>query len=228
VNFIIGNGGVGSWLAPALCLLVGPKNVTLIDGDTLEEKNLNRQLFTESEIGLNKAEALARKYKCNYLPDWYSDSLLRHSKHDWLFGVVDNNVARMSVLRAVDFAGCRAIFAANETHSSEAYVYLPEWAGTRLDPRVMYAEMVQDHTNDPRSRAIGCTGEAQQANPQLVTANMMAASLAAHLYVVWALEIKKIGSPETIPHLPHKLVNNLTRNETYKVGELIKEQNDIN
>lgn len=213
--YIIGCGGVGSFLAPTLCLLAGNENITLVDGDKLERKNLNRQLFDESMVGENKAEALARRYNCSAIAEWYSESLMPHSRYDWLIGVVDNHLARRGVLNAVDLNDCRAILAANEVHSSEAYVYLPQWRDTKLDPRVMYPEIRTDRSNDPRTGAIGCTGEAQTANVQLVTANFMAAALAAHLYVVWEMEAKKLPA-ETIPHLPHKLVQNLTKNECYK------------
>jgi hypothetical protein len=217
--YIIGVGGVGSWLAPTMCLLAGKDNVTLVDGDKLEKKNLNRQLFTEKEIGQNKAFALAEKYNCHHIPTWYSETLIAHSAQDWLMCVVDNNPGRIAALRASDMTDCRVIFAANEVHSSEAYVYLPYWKTTRLDPRVMYPEMLNDRRNDPRARSIGCTGEAQTANVQLVTANFMAAALAAHLYVVWGMEAIKL-TQEDEKFLPHKLVQNLTRQETFKTGEL--------
>jgi hypothetical protein len=217
--FIIGVGGVGSWLAPAMCLLAGKNNVTLVDGDKLERKNLNRQLFTDQEIGMNKAHALSEKYGCAFIPKWYSETLTEHSRHDWLVCVVDNHPGRLAVLRSVDTANCRAIFAANETHSSEAYYYQSVWKDTRLDPRVMYPEILTSREDDPRARSIGCTGEAQVANVQLVTANLSAAALAAHMYVVWAMESRKLN-PEDHKHLPAKLVQNLPKNETHKVGEL--------
>ncbi len=223
MNYIIGTGGVGSWVAPALCLLVGKHSVTLIDGDTLEPKNLNRQLFTSDQVGMNKAEALAEKYDCGFLPEWYSPVLVPHEKEDWLICLVDNHPARLAALQCCDTYGCRALFGANETHSSEAYVYLPEWHGTRLDPRVYYPEINTDQEGDPRRAAIGCTGEAQTANPQLVTANFMAAALVSHLYVVWAIEARKLDA-SVRPFLPHKLVNNLTANETHKCGELTEDK----
>lgn len=217
--YIIGCGGVGSWLTPAMCLLTKPDNITLVDGDKLERKNLNRQLFTEGDIGINKAVALSTKHGCRFIDNWYSENLVSHSHLDWLLVGVDNNPARNAVLRACDRDQCQAIFGANETHSSEAFVYRSEWYDTRLDPRIMYPEIRSDKANDPRAAAMGCTGEFQTANVQLVTANLMAASLLAHLYVVWAMEAPKLGK-ETHKFLPHKLVNNLTRQETSKVGDL--------
>lgn len=212
---VIGAGGVGSWLTPALCLLIGKENVTVMDGDTLEEGNLNRQLFTFDDIGKNKAAALAERYLCEYSEEWYHFGLLEHDRNTVLMVCVDNNPARMEALKACDYEGCRAIFAANERTSAEAYVYLPAWRSTNLDPRVMYPEMLADRSGDPRARGIGCTGAAQLETPQLVTANLMAGALALHLFVAWELESVKLNK-EAIPHLPHKLVQNLSKSESFK------------
>lgn len=219
--YIIGAGGVGSYLAPVMCMLAGPKEVTIVDGDTLERKNLNRQLFTENQIGLNKAEALAKVYGCAAIPKWYSAAMMQHTDDDWLIGVVDNHPARLAILNTCDMWRCRSIFGANEVHSSEAYHYQPDWRDTSLDPRSYYPEISQDKSNDPRAALIGCTGEAQVANRQLVTANFMAAALVSHLYVVWAMEARKMEA-DALPFLPYKLVNNLSRNETHKVGDALK------
>src|SRR5689334_12683438 len=67
---LIGCGGIGSWLAPHLARItkllqeVHQINVKLAfwDYDAVEEKNIFRQNFCEAEIGINKAETLARRY----------------------------------------------------------------------------------------------------------------------------------------------------------------------
>lgn len=223
--YIVGAGGVGSWLTPALCMLENSGNVTIIDGDTLEPKNLNRQLFSADDVGKNKAEALASRYGCDHIPEWFSATMTDFSSRDWLVGAVDNNPARREILNACDIYRCRAIFGANEVHSSEAYVYLPEWQGTNLDPRVYYNDIVTDRTGDVGARGAGCTGEAQVNNRQLVTANFMAASLIGHLFVVWGKEYQKVDV-ETRKVFPHKLVNNLSRNAFYKAGEPIIQSNE--
>lgn len=216
--YIIGCGGVGSFLAPTLCMLSGKENITLVDGDNLETKNLNRQLFTEADIGKNKAEALAGKYGCHFVPSFYSESLMSHQDNDCLIGVVDNNLGRRSILTQADRFECLAIFGANEIHSSESYAYMAIWKDSPIDPRIMYPIIMTDHTGDPQAAAIGCTGEAQVRNVQLVTANFMAAALTAHMFTLWGIEAKK--DAELIPHLPYKLVQNMTKNETYKVKDI--------
>jgi bacteriocin biosynthesis cyclodehydratase domain-containing protein len=60
---VLGVGGLGGWAAWSLaCTGVG--EMWLIDGDRVEESNLNRQiLYTEADFGLLKAEAAARRLR---------------------------------------------------------------------------------------------------------------------------------------------------------------------
>ena len=69
MNYIIGCGGVGSAIVPSFCLLKSPPEITLIDGDTIETKNLDRQLFDARQVGLNKAHALGARYGCRFFPE---------------------------------------------------------------------------------------------------------------------------------------------------------------
>ena len=212
--YIIGCGGVGSAIVPSFCLLKSPGDITLVDGDTIERKNLNRQMFDAGQIGLNKAQALAGKFGCHFLPEWFARGKLRHYRTDWLLCLVDNHRTRLETLEVCDDHGCQAIFAANEMHSSEAYYYRRSWKGTSRDPRVYYPELATDKSGDPRAEAIGCTGEAQETNCQLVSANLMAAALAEHLFVLWHFKAPRMDQ-ETVARLPHKLAANLSRLETH-------------
>ena len=217
MNYIIGCGGVGSAIVPSFCLLKEPGDLTLIDGDVLERQNLNRQLFEADHIGRNKAQALGTKYGCRFIPAWYARGKVRHFRSDWLLCLVDNHRTRLEVLEVCDDVGCQAIFAANEMHSAEAFYYRRQWRGTGRDPRVYYPELITDRAGDPRAAAIGCTGEVQERNRQLVSANLMAAALAEHLYVLWGMKAPRMD-PETVARLPHKFVANLSRLETHGGG----------
>lgn len=67
--FVIGAGGTGSQVATnlarisiALQALGHPGlHLTVFDPDTVTEANIGRQLFSESELGLNKAVALVTR-----------------------------------------------------------------------------------------------------------------------------------------------------------------------
>jgi len=60
---VLGVGGLGGWAAWALAC-VGIGEMWLVDGDRVEESNLNRQiLYTEADFGLLKVEAAARRLR---------------------------------------------------------------------------------------------------------------------------------------------------------------------
>lgn len=219
--YLIGCGGVGSLMLPALLKLVGKDNVVLLDGDELEPKNLDRQLFDPSDIGKSKAIALGEKYDLpfdNYRNEWFSAGLLPLEPEDWLLVCADNHPARRDSLFESDRTECQVIIAANETTSSEAFYYRREWKGSKLDPRLYYPEIETNTGNDPRARAAGCTGQAQEENRQLVTANFMAASLALHLLMIWHLEASKLNQA-TRECLPFHLIQNLSRAECRRVKD---------
>ena len=60
---VIGLGGNGGYIAEFLARQ-GCKKLILIDFDTFEESNINRQLFcTEENFGLNKAEQAVQRLR---------------------------------------------------------------------------------------------------------------------------------------------------------------------
>ena len=60
---VIGVGGIGSWACEALCR-TGVGSLTLIDNDTIEITNLNRQLHTTPKtVNQTKVETLATRLK---------------------------------------------------------------------------------------------------------------------------------------------------------------------
>ena len=135
---------------------------------------------------------------------------------NWLFACdKDNRGYRLPLPNLHDDCLiCTGIFAANEMHSSETYYYRRTWKGTPRDPRVYYPELKTDRSGDPRAASIGCTGEVQENNRQLVSANLMAAALAEHLFVLWNLKAPRMDK-ETVMLLPHKFAANLSKLETY-------------
>lgn len=78
---VIGCGGNGSHLVSDVARLVSTltekPSIILIDGDSVEEKNLIRQHFIAADLGKNKAEVLASRYGGAYGVDigYYSEYL---------------------------------------------------------------------------------------------------------------------------------------------------------
>ena len=75
LNFIIiGAGGTGSRIVPMLAQLIQSLTymanlrpiLFLIDDDTVEEKNLTRQLFAPQDVGLHKAKVITERYSQFY------------------------------------------------------------------------------------------------------------------------------------------------------------------
>jgi PRTRC genetic system ThiF family protein len=109
--YIVGCGGTGSFLVPHLCRVANFINktgrqidLTLIDFDRVEEKNLYRQNFCLAELGYNKAQALAMRYKTMFPKLTIaarSDSVdaieLTTYKPSLIVGCVDNARARASI-----------------------------------------------------------------------------------------------------------------------------------
>lgn len=59
---LLGGSGIGSVIAECT-LRFGFENITIIDGDQVELSNLNRQNYTESDISIDKTEALIKRLK---------------------------------------------------------------------------------------------------------------------------------------------------------------------
>ncbi|MDR0574655.1 MAG: ThiF family adenylyltransferase [Tannerella sp.] len=57
---IFGGAGIGSNIAEC-ALRFGFERITIVDGDRVEENNLNRQNYTQADLGKYKAEALAER-----------------------------------------------------------------------------------------------------------------------------------------------------------------------
>lgn len=104
---IVGAGGIGSALFQDLCrFLRHDIDIHLMDGDSVEGKNIQRQHFSKKDLGRNKAEALAEKAtsalgldRVYYHPHYLTapDQLQRMARPYYrvvLVGAVDNHPAR--------------------------------------------------------------------------------------------------------------------------------------
>tara|TARA_Y100000385_G_C13090330_1_gene638417 strand:- start:2129 stop:2824 length:696 start_codon:yes stop_codon:yes gene_type:complete len=109
---LVGCGGTGSILAHHLVRLdlamraLGHTGleIRLFDPDVVTEANIGRQLFSEGEVGGNKAEMLAYKLRRNYLVDLSGVPKSYESSHwykneDVLIVCVDTKASRKDIRR---------------------------------------------------------------------------------------------------------------------------------
>ncbi len=103
---IVGAGAVGNFVALNLALL-GVGNIDIIDGDRIEEHNLNRQLLLYGRVGDFKAEVLSERIKeinDSIEGNFYNYYLTKETagviekrngkKYDVIFGCADTYKAR--------------------------------------------------------------------------------------------------------------------------------------
>ena len=190
--YLVGCGGTGGWLALSLAKTLHPSDtLTLIDKDKIEKHNLDRQLFSEDDIGQFKVEALAStlntRCKVYAKPEWFTDQT-ELNRDSVIFSAVDNHPARVAALELADKYKSACFITGNEYTDSEAYRYHWRWQDSALDPRIYYPDLLTDHTGDPLAP---CTGEEQVRHPQLAISNGLAAHYAMWLFWWWRQTYKE-------------------------------------
>lgn len=115
---LVGAGGTGGWLISVLARLMleiesktnKTATCTIVDFDTVEQHNIPRQNFQQSEIGLLKAEVLAARYslalgcKISAVAAPFSSRMLDSAwnKLTVIVGCVDNAAARTQISKCLD------------------------------------------------------------------------------------------------------------------------------
>lgn len=198
VVVIVGCGGIGSAILQDLArFLPHTINIILMDGDVVEGKNLQRQMFSKKHLGRNKAECLAElatgaigleriHYRPEYLkrPEQLREITKCYNKII-LIGAVDNHPARRVMEQFVweqqhTTAPVFYIDCANEIDRGEVvsvYAAAHQVHGTfrsELDPTVL-----TDNTADPTTAS--CAQHLDDGNMQVLYTNRKAAIIAVEL-----------------------------------------------
>lgn len=137
----IGAGGLISNIAPTLCRK-GIGKLTILDDDTVEVSNLNRQRFYEKDVGWNKAIALVKNLQLECI---FSTELIGYALRlekaieqelpldcDVAICGVDNNPARATACRLFREKGTAVIFTAVSANADHGYVFIQEKSGPCL------------------------------------------------------------------------------------------------
>lgn len=137
---LLGVGGVGSFALDAL-YNTGIKNITIVDFDTYEESNMNRQLGSHGNIGRVKVESLKERYPevtpihAKITPEWIDE--FDFSSYDYILDAIDDIKPKVHLIKKY--------FTKVITTSGSA---------KRIDPSKIEYKSIWDTYNDPFIRKI--------------------------------------------------------------------------
>lgn len=208
----IGSGGTGTYVLKEFSRYISHSKaaeliggMTIVDGDIIEEKNLNRQAFTQEDIGYNKAtvmatvlnEAFGLQYKA-YAKYILSSADIRGIVDDGsipvIIGCVDNHGCRLDCEEFFQNSDtCIYIDAANEFHEGECVVALRMKGETLAPCRSHYFPEIK--TRGKRITEISCE-ELNNSAPQHILANMQS-GLVVLSHLVSFLETGKLNGGVT-------------------------------
>lgn len=147
---VFGVGGVGGNLVEAL-VRGGIGKITIVDGDIVEETNINRQLVaTKSSIGKYKVDVLKERLldindECKvtaikkfYLPNNKEEFDL--SKYDYIVDAIDNVSAKLELVAEAKKLNIPMISAMG--------------AGNKLDPTKLEVAYLKDTCVDPLAKVL--------------------------------------------------------------------------
>lgn len=177
---IVGCGGLGSHLAWNIARL-GVREIILIDGDVLEPHNLANQAYRMADVGMMKAEALARALRqalgvqISIVPEFIRDA---HALAPVVFLCVDTMRDRKVIMDTClkGNADVRYVFD-GRMDASHGVVY-------SIDPNSLSHQALWDHywfpDEEGENDGAGCGGKISVAYTAAITAGMM-----AHEFVRW-------------------------------------------
>ncbi len=207
---IVGLGGTGAQIARHVARIVydlrrsrlHPPRVVFIDPDTVEPKNVGRQLFTDAEIGQNKAIALMRRFNCALgleiaaVPEGVSaEKHFERYGSNLVIGAVDNHLARRELAHIqgvwLDCGNHRASGQVVLGNTSDrdlvrrqieggegSYHYLPNAA--LLFPALLEPEPMSEVETEPLS----CADLVLQGDQHLLVNDLIACAAASYLYAL--------------------------------------------
>lgn len=191
---IIGCGGITSCLLPILCKFLEynfeNSEIHLIDGDTFEEKNKNRQNF--KNFG-NKAEITTKENNhfknivfFSY-PEFLTKANIRKiiRENDIIFGCVDNHATRKLISkRCEELNDVVFISGGNELTDGAIQIH---WKKDKKDLTLpicnqYHNEIENPNDFNPGENKKGCEQEIQKGNTQLIITNNAIASLMVNAF----------------------------------------------
>ena len=192
---LVGLGGIGSQLVPSLVryLAFRPEprpTLVLVDGDAYEPSNRTRQVFPETAIGTNKAEALAEVYRgltvqavADYLTEANIATVIRDG--DVVLMAVDNHWTRFVVDRHLATLDEVTLISGGNDETDGNVQLVRRRNGEFVDGGLAEIHREIGRATEAEFAARnGCERQVEE-RPQLVVTNLMVAS--AMLNCLWAV-----------------------------------------
>lgn len=220
---IIGLGGVGSYLAEAICRYVAygfeddSISITFIDGDKYEEKNKIRQHF---QGGGNKAQNQRLKFEEIYksinfkdLGEYVTEHNINSIIHenDAVFICVDNHATRKLINSFCNnMKNITVISGGNEMTDGNTQLYVKK-DGVKITPSLTDYHDEVENPDDKNPHDMSCEELAKAGSPQLLFSNMTVA-----VYMCWMYYA--VNTTENIDSIPNEVYwDGLTMNALGKV-----------
>ncbi len=148
---IVGLGGVGGVAAEMICR-AGVGHMVLVDRDTVNETNINRQIIaTQATVGERKADVLAARLKAinpdvqlRIIPDWLDENnmteVLTSEKFDYVVDAIDTLSPKVYLLKTCVENGIKVISSMG--------------AGAKLDPTKVSIADISKTNYCPLAKAV--------------------------------------------------------------------------
>lgn len=223
-NYImIGAGGTGTHLlAPLVAYLSSHHGdddwmLYILDGDTVEVKNLERQLFKDSDVTLNKAEAAAAAHDNGHvrgIPHYLSEENIERyiQDGDTVLICADNFTVRKRIEdRCKTLQNVTVINGGNEKWSGSVQLWVRA-AGADVTPRISFLHPEVNDTGPDRAAMTCMQAAALPGGEQTIIANlqsavwMLTALWRAHAFL-YIHSVKQDPSPLTWTELQFSLID---------------------
>ena len=148
---VVGLGGVGAYAAEMICR-AGVGRMTIVDADTVQPSNINRQLpATHSSLGRQKAEVLAERFldinpelQLTVLPVYLKDEaipeLLDSAKFDFVVDAIDTVSGKIALVMQA------------KEHNTP--IICSMGAGNKMDPTAFEVSDIYKTSVDPLARVM--------------------------------------------------------------------------
>lgn len=200
---VIGAGGIGTQLLPSLCRFLDSQQengyILIVDGDSYEEKNTDRQHFVR--FG-NKAEVSAEtlaplfsrvtiESRGVYLNE--ENAFLYIEEGDVVFACVDNHATRRLLSKHCERLQNVSLFSGGNDYTNGSMQVFLRRDGRNATPSLTYLHPEVESPRDLHPQMMSCEELVEAGSPQLIFANMTAATLM--LSAFWLVK-----SGKTLPY----------------------------